>query len=218
MTVPLADRSTMRATLVLLIVLENDLWGATPFSTFVHLGLHNQAAWNATAVAATSALLADGAGDSPAEFDALLARAAGPALDSMHKVVCIAYYLPDKYQAVSPASTDLDRRPPRPRKDSRVRLFRTARWEAYVAGFSGFATPPRFVYESAKLAHTLIWHQEKFKWGTAILFEYDPQTKSTERWNEVLIPAEHWRSLLLNAEELYAEETDSKGDAQVMAQ
>lgn len=29
----------------------------------------------------------------------------------------------------------------------------------------------RFVYESAKLAHTLIWHQEKFKWGTAILFE-----------------------------------------------
>ncbi len=30
---------------------------------------------------------------------------------------------------------------------------------------------PRFVYESAKLAHTLIWHQEKFKWGTAILFE-----------------------------------------------
>lgn len=45
---------------------------------------------------------------------------------------------------MSPASTDLDRRLPRPRKDSRVRLFRTARWEAYVAGFSGFATPPRW--------------------------------------------------------------------------
>lgn len=49
-----------------------------------------------------------------------------------------------RYQAVSPASTDLDRRPPRPSKDSRVRLFRTRRWEAYVAGFSGFATPPRW--------------------------------------------------------------------------
>lgn len=49
-----------------------------------------------------------------------------------------------RYQAVSPASTDLDRRPPRPSKESRVRLFRTRRWEAYVAGFSGFATPPRW--------------------------------------------------------------------------
>lgn len=75
---------------------ENDLWGATPFATFVHLGLHNQAAWNATALAATSALLHDGAGDSPEEFEELLARAAGPALDTLHKVVCIAYYLPDK--------------------------------------------------------------------------------------------------------------------------
>ncbi|KAI7845724.1 hypothetical protein COHA_000837 [Chlorella ohadii] len=252
------------------------------------MGLHNWAAWNATAAAATSALLADGAGDSPEEFEALLAKAAGPALDSLHKVVCIAYYLPDKrvenregcgwscwglrpvqremccpgglqpsyiacgavpcsvpwsshprghigaafslksnfppvyrtvyrYQAVSPASTDLDRRPPRPRKDSRVRLFRTRAWEAYVAGFSGFATPPRFVYESAKLAHTLIWHQEKFKWGTAILFEYDPPTKSTERWNEVLIPAESWHSLLLDGEELYAEEEEGPQTAQMAA-
>lgn len=75
---------------------ENDLWGATPFATFVHMGLHNWAAWNATAAAATSALLADGAGDSPGEFEAMLSKAAGPALDSLHKVVCIAYYLPDK--------------------------------------------------------------------------------------------------------------------------
>ena len=75
---------------------ENDLWGATPFATFVHMGLHNQAAWNATAPAGTSALLADGAGDSTEEFEAALAKAAGPALDSLHKVVCIAYYLPDQ--------------------------------------------------------------------------------------------------------------------------
>lgn len=35
-----------------------------------------------------------------------------------------------------------------------------------------FSSPPpaRFIYESAKLAHTLIWHREPFKWGTAILF------------------------------------------------
>lgn len=88
---PLRPTSPIRA----LLPQENDLWGATPFATFVHLGLHNEAAWNATALAATSALLGDGA-DSPEEFEELLARAAGPALDTMHKVVCIAYYLPDK--------------------------------------------------------------------------------------------------------------------------
>lgn len=79
-----------------LLMQENHLLGATPFATFVHMGLHNQAAWNATALAATSALLADSAGDSAEEFEAALAQAAGPALDSLHKVVCIAYYLPDK--------------------------------------------------------------------------------------------------------------------------
>lgn len=63
---------------------------------------------------------------------------------------CCSLTAPHRYQAVSPASTDLDRRPPRPRKDSRVRLFRTARWEAYVAGFSGFATPPRWAWGGLK--------------------------------------------------------------------
>lgn len=37
----------------------------------------------------------------------------------------------------------VDRRPPRPSKDSHVRIYRAPRYEAFASGFPGFPSPPR---------------------------------------------------------------------------
>jgi hypothetical protein len=51
----------------------NKLWGGTPFARYVHVGPEHMAAWNATAHNETS-------------------------VECLHKIVCVAYYLPHKYQ------------------------------------------------------------------------------------------------------------------------
>jgi hypothetical protein len=50
-----------------------------------------------------------------------------------------------KMTAATPphALQQADRRPPRPGRKSHVHIIRARRFEAFVTGFCGFATPPR---------------------------------------------------------------------------
>ncbi|KAI3428761.1 hypothetical protein D9Q98_007583 [Chlorella vulgaris] len=200
----------LRATASLLnYIKENELFGGTPLAFVSHLSLENQEAW-----------LAWNRTVSPADVAAKDAELPGPspagdgdgvgAGNWLHRTVCAAYFLPSKYQAgddaEEPGSQQADRRPPRPGRKSHVHIIRARRFEAFVTGFRGFATPPRSVWEAMRLAHALTWHREWFDWTTSLLFQYDPPTQVEGRWNEVLIPAKRWHDLLGEGEDVFAEE------------
>ncbi|KAL4428070.1 hypothetical protein ABPG75_002159 [Micractinium tetrahymenae] len=198
---------------VLAYVRENDLWGGTPFANLVHLSFDSQAAWeNASALATTSAFTS--AADLPIQGPN--STAWERALGSLHKTVCAAYFLPNKYQGTA-ARTEVDRRPPRPSKDSHVRIYRAPRYEAFASGFAGFPSPPRFVFQAMRLAHALRWHGEDFKWGTVLFYVYNSPAETTGRWNEVLIPARPMHELLLGeGEDLFAGESNSDNTKQAV--
>eukprot|EP00887_Chlorella_sp_A99_P006628 scaffold3.g6628.t1 len=63
----------------------------------------------------------------------------------------------------------LDRRPPKPGKDSGVWVIRHRGFDAYVAGFPGFPTPPRLIFAAMRLMHDLRWAKKDFRWNTVLV-------------------------------------------------
>ena len=73
---------------------EHHLWGATPFANVVHLSWEAQQAWNASA-----ALMQAAGGDPGATATSADENTTAAGVECcLHKTVCAAYYLPDKYQ------------------------------------------------------------------------------------------------------------------------
>jgi hypothetical protein len=88
---------------------EHHLWGATPFANVVHLSWEAQQAWNASAALMQAAGGDPGAGATSADANT---TAAGGVECCLHKSVCAAYYLPDKYQGTPTRNEVRTRCPP----------------------------------------------------------------------------------------------------------
>lgn len=152
---------------------ETALWGGTPFAHHVSLSEEQLDAWNASAHNQ-------------------------PSLEWLHKTVCVAYYLPEKYQG--------NTRPPKPSNDA-VRIVRVPRWIAYVSGFDGFPTKWRVIREYIGLVRLLKIHCVPFNWRVAVGFVYDPPFVTEDRHNEVLVPARRLDELFgQDAKDIFADE------------
>lgn len=151
---------------------EKELWGGTPWAHHVSLEPHHLEAWNATA-------------------------GQEPAMDHLHKKVCVAYFLPKKYQG--------DKRPPRPDSEA-VRIVRVPRWIGFVSQFDGFPTKFRMIFHYMRMVELLKLHHVPFNWRVAMSFVYDPPYAIKDRHNEVLVPARRLDDLFSdNALDLFSE-------------
>lgn len=83
---------------------ENDLWGATPFASVVHLSLDAQRALNASLPSPPAGAAPEGAPglDAAAEAAAVEVAAVEALEHGLHRTVCFAYFLPNRYQAPTP--------------------------------------------------------------------------------------------------------------------
>ncbi|GAB4823281.1 hypothetical protein N2152v2_010327 [Parachlorella kessleri] len=147
---------------------DKKLFGGTPFARYVLVEPEHMLAWNATAHNETS-------------------------LECVHKIVCVAYFLPNKYQGGG-------RRPPKP-ESKHVRIVRVPKWTAFVKEFEGFPTRIRcnevkdfssrimFIFEYVGLLNVLKFNRVPFNWRVAMGFVYDPPFAKPPQHNEVLVPA-----------------------------
>lgn len=121
-----------------------------------------------------------------------------PADDALHVRVCVAYFLPRRFQgggdsaaaaagrlAAAGAAGALRERPPPP--SGSVRVVYLPGFEAYAASFPGFSTPQRAMWALFRLVRQLRASGEGFAWGVWTVMDYDPPWKLDPRHNEVLV-------------------------------